>query len=344
MRDTTLFVKDAKQSIRKWKITADTDNGCLFLSWGELGGAMQERVEYIERNKSGRSLEQQTILEYNSRIRKQKDKGYCEDLDTAIAQQRTNALNLPRPMLAQDIDNVSSPVFHYIQRKYNGNRCLITNIDGDMMAYSRGGKVITTLDHILEKINIPKGEVIDGEVYCHDLKLQQISSLLKKKQAGTEKLEYRLYDTISTSPFYDRLERLKDWGLEPVETIPCTSLAEAREWFKLFRAEGYEGAILRNGFAPYEDSKRSKYLIKLKEWISKEYKVIGVAVSKDNWGILQLTTERGLVFEATAPGTIEQKIHVALNPADYIGRTVTIEYAEISRDGKPNPAIAVDWR
>lgn len=343
-----LYAKDVRGGIRVWEIVA-TDDFTLEISHGTLNGDLQTKVHWIEENQSGRDLFDQTMLEFNSRIKRQMDKGYVELLSDAMGK-RTNTLGLPRPMLAQVFNKRASRVNYdnaYVQRKYDGNRCLIARVDGKNIAYTRNGIQIKTVNHILSVLDMPEGMILDGELYCHGESLQTIVSWIKRYQNDTQRLRYHIYDTVSTRPFADRMSIVKNIDIpssaEIVPMIRVHKSGEANELLNEFRKEGYEGAMLRWGRNGYEDGKRSYSLLKMKEFLDSEFRVIDVEASKD--GIAVLIMERqGKRFKATAPGTMSDKAFVLANKYNYIGRDVTIEYAYITEDGVPFHPIAKAFR
>jgi len=344
---TTLFAKDVKGDLRVWGIDAETKG--FTISWGQLGGALQYKTSQVIANQSGRSIMEQVALEIAAKINKQLDKGYVTDIEEAMSG-RTNAIALPRPMLAQPFKKVKNIEYTdaFIQRKYDGNRCLVANIEGELIAYTRNGKRIKTIDHILAELNIPEGTILDGEVYAHGESLQTIVSWIKRKQLGTQWLKYHIYDMVSPEPFIQRLTILEKYryghNTALVETIAVDSYEMAISYFDQFREEKYEGAILRIGDMGYEDGKRSNTLVKLKAWQDKEFIVIDVTTSPDGWGILHMQVRNGKKFSATAPGTHNEKHLVAENAPQYIGRVVTIEYAYLTKDEVPFHPIAKAWR
>jgi len=346
----TLYAKDARGDVRFWTIEA-TEDATLDYTYGMVGGQPQYKTEQIELNQSGRDIDEQMLLQFKSKIAKMKDKGYVDSYELAKGMPRTNLLNLPRPMLAQDIDKVKNIDFTnaFVQRKYDGNRCLIANVAGEIIAYSRNGKRVESIDHITESIGIPEGLILDGELYAHGESLQTIVSWIKRKQPETRNLRYHAYDVAFPAPFKYRLKFLNgeigfgEYAIA-VETTQISSLDEALEFFQIFRKDNYEGAILRWGSNGYEDSKRSRSLVKIKEWHDAEFKVTSITPSKDGWAILVCELPDGNTFRVSAPGSIEEKEYCYKQKDMYIGRYVTVEYAYLTKDGIPFHPIAKIWR
>lgn len=351
MYQETLFKKDARGDIRVWTIRA-LDDCCLEIEHGSLGGAKQVKYEEVSENKSGRSLDEQLLLRFNSRIEKKRDAGYKSTVHEA-EESRKNTLELPRPMLAVKYNSVKGRIKFrgqtYVQRKYDGNRCLIAKRNDAIIAYTRNGKQVKTIQHVLDEIDIPNDTVIDGELYVHGLSLQKIRSLISRKQPDSLKLRFHAYDMVDKQlPFIDRFNSVAAlmYGLEHVEvapTYPIGSEKEAISKMEDFREEGYEGAILRWGEQGYEDGKRSKSLVKFKVWHDMEFVVLDIEVSKDGWPVL-IMKYYDREFKAIAPGTHEDRQLVLRNKEAYIGKLVTIEFANITADGVPFHPVAKSWR
>ena len=345
---TTLYRQDARGNMRQWSIHAHSDYA-LEINSGLVNGEYVTKYHFIFENQSGRGIDEQMELEYNSRINAKLDQGYRYSKHEA-ADNRLNKVQLPRPMLAHEFKN-ARPIFDansFVQRKYDGNRCLVAKRNGEFFAYTRNGKEVKVIDHILDGLDCPDNTILDGELYAHGYTLQQIASWIKRKQPDSKKLRYHIYDVVKPIPFVGRLEFIKNnvsvgHHAEFVQTIPCDSAEMAKYLMREFIREGYEGAILRYGNCGYEDGKRSKSLLKLKEWSDAEFQVIGVEPSKDGWGILVMLYQ-GKRFKATAPGTHAEKERVWRHKEDYIGRFVTIKYAGITEDGVPFHPIAKCWR
>lgn len=345
---TRLFTKDNKGAIRVWEISQDDQD--IVIVYGQLGGSMQEKREYVPFGKASRTLQEQINLQINSRISRQKDKGYVDTIEKA-QQGAKNTLGLLKPMLAQRFDRVNVNLNNvFLQHKYDGNRCIITKKNGILVPYSRNGKVIPAdLSHITDGLDLDEGQYIDGELYCHGEKLQTIVSWIKRTQKDTARLKFHAYDMISDKDYNTRLHDLADIvGLHPniqvAPTVRATGIEEVMTYHKRSISNGYEGTIIRLNDFGYEDGKRSKSLLKLKSFLDAEFKVIDIHESKDGWAILECITEDGKNFRVTAPGSMEEKTDI-LNFADeYIGQQVNVEYAQLTKDGVPFHPVATGFR
>lgn len=205
---TTLYKRNSNGSVQQWTISGTGTS--LTIKWGREGGKVQTKTETITEGKSTRTQAEQMESRINSRINKQRDKGYA---DTPTVS-RTNGLGFQLPMLATGLDKISDTSGldkrTFVQYKYDGHRCLITKKDGVMYAYSRNGKVIDTIPHILQEASrIAEGETLDGELYIHGKSLQTISSYVKKRRLDYESIRYKLYDVISNNPFIIRLTHIR---------------------------------------------------------------------------------------------------------------------------------------
>jgi DNA ligase-1 len=344
---TTLYIKDNAGAIRTWTISIDYLAQELVIDYGVLGGAIQTKTEYVPEGKVNRTVDEQLELQANARIKKQLDRGYSTNMADAETRP-TNTLGMPKPMLAKTFGDVKIPKGDmWMQRKYDGNRCMIANRGGDLIAYSRNGIAIKSIHHILDDLNIPEGMILDGELYCHGQSLQTIVSWIKREQDATKLLKYVVYDTVSELPFSNRYAMISNIEHHAVNVAPSWYVEHSDDIhtrFREFRSEGYEGAIIRVGDAGYEDGKRSSSLLKLKEWKDEEFYVLDVIASKDGWGILVCKNPRGGTFNVSAPGDMYAKTHILKNKDLYIGRFVTVEYANLTKDGVPFHPTAKAWR
>lgn len=347
MKMIALYKVSNKGALLVWEIATDYD-GFIELSWGQDNGAFQRKLVAVTLNNSNRDLIEQTVLEINSRVKKQIDDGYCHTIEEAYKNKCKNALNLFKPMLAQKYEGVQPNNLnsYFVQYKYDGHRCLITKNNGKLIAYSRNGQVFPgTIDHILEDIDIDEGMTLDGELYCHGQSLQTISSWAKRKQPESKDLVYVCYDIIEQEPYYKRKEKLKELLKQDSITIINAPTHECNSIdIKQAKALGYEGLILRHKDFIYEIGKRSKGLLKVKEWHSSEFEVVDIMPSKDNWAILVCKIDKDKTFCVSCQGTIEYKYRTLMNKYKYIGKYIEVEYANLTKDGIPFHPVAIRWR
>lgn len=340
--------------IGTWRIWIEND----FLVYAHAsveGGSEIMHRDRVVTNQSGRTLEQQLELELNSRLSRQLDKGYKRSKEEALQSGSTNQLGLANPMLAQPLDKVRVTSLHrtFVQPKYDGHRCLITKQGGEILAYTRKGKGIETIPHILTDIDrwLPDGYTLDGELYIPNTPFQTISSVIKRIQPMNAKLHFHLYDMIQSAPFDERWSEIMQMYLHVNDTrIVLTPTMAVNDWdevyalFRKFRQNGLEGAMLRRSIRGYEDAKRSDQLVKIKERADMEVTCISIRPSKDGWAILTCKMPNGKIFDLSAPGSIPEKMQPIQQPDKYIGRDVTIEYANLTVDGLPFHAVALRWR
>ena len=350
MKPIDMYIKDNTGALRVWSI--EVQDYVIIMTHGQLFGSMQYKSEEVLEGKGGRTREEQIMSRMASRISKQRDKGYTNDIEKARSEKATNTLNLKKPMLARKYSG-ELPVSFYLQPKYDGNRCLITKQNGKVIAYSRNGKLFQSIDHILEAAkNIPEGMTLDGELYCHGVPLQTLRSWIAKKQAASNGLVYMCYDVMLDAPYKKRLETIKNLTLgdsikkvlTPLITPLDLAVTSIADRLKAIRLLGYEGLIARHPDGTYEDGKRSKYLIKIKDWHRAEYMIIDIVSSVDNWARLVCITADGKEFKMSAPGTIIRKEDILRDKHLYIGRTVTGEYANLTKDGVPFHPTAIAIR
>lgn len=342
---TELYQQDARGNIRVWSIEEFEDK--ITIRYGVMDGIMQIKDEYILDGKATRTQGEQITSRFESRINKQLDRGYKRTIEEAEKRAGTNALNLQKPMLAKPYKDVRdiSYAHAYVQPKFDGHRCLMTMVNGKVTAYSRQGKLITTVNHITKGIVLDGDTVLDGELYCHGESLQSLTSWIKKKQENTSRLIYNVYDSMSGRPFAERFSVLEKaiagakFAVSAV-TQRVQGYSEVRAFYHQAKSNGYEGAILRWGLEGYQ-SKRSKHLVKIKSKVDADFRVIDVERSKDGWGILVCATDEDEIFRVNAPGGYEEKAIILKNKHKYINRKITVEYANLTKDGIPFHPVAI---
>ena len=234
-----LISKDSKNKIRVVEISykwSDEKHGYVInRTTYQFGGKKTNQPEiWVFRGKVKRTVTEQVELEYNSHVKKYKDKGYKEfygNIDTVSIEELHDLLPIEntdnngalKPMLAIQHDKVAVSNFEkdiwYGSRKIDGVRASIFLKDGELKTSSRGGTNYDfALRHILEHPTLIEffennpDLVLDGEVYKHGWSLQKISGKVRtiKDVTTCTPLEFWVYDIVDvTKPFIERLETLE---------------------------------------------------------------------------------------------------------------------------------------
>lgn len=344
----TLYYLGANKAIYEW--TIEVDDNVLVIRHGQRNGAKVTTYEEVDRGKGGRSLYGQVASRLRSRVNTQKLKGYKDTVEEAM-QGRTNALDLPKPMLAQPWNKVKNVDLSecFVQYKYDGNRCLIVRRGDEVLAYSRKGKLIPSIGHILKDIDIPEDVVIDGELYAHGVPLPTIRSWISREQPNTTKLHYHAYDAILPLEYKHRLKFLEQCNFGDTVSIAPTRLFRACEsslssLMNNSREAGYEGLILRAPGTGYEVGKRSKSLIKVKSFLDAEFLVTDIYLSDKGMPMATCDIDEHQSFDVVLPGTHEEKFMQYRNKEHHIGNILTVEFSQWTPDGIPFHAVAKAWR
>lgn len=359
-----IFKQDSTGKTRTWRYLVGTDGtnwGWAAVS-GTLGGKLvTSGWRVVEAKNVGRANEttpqEQALAEAKASMEKKLERGYFYDMDNI------DKFDKFKPMLASKYEDAKidwdGTVFS--QPKLDGIRC-IARKDG---LWTRQGKPITSVPHIMEALRPYFEEyptlILDGELYNHDLKdnFNKITSLVRKQKPTSEDLEetaklvqYHVYDLYSADPFDIRnkaLQQLLGSGKTPasivlVRTDLILSAEETDALYGEYLEQGYEGQMLRIGSSGYEN-KRSKNLIKRKEFLTDEFRVVSMEEGLGNWaGYIKrfiIDLGNGQTCGAGVRGSQEQ-----LKALYEEGKTpdwVTLRYFTPTPDGVPRFPVVVDY-
>jgi ATP-dependent DNA ligase len=242
------------------------------------------------------------------------------------------------PMLANKFGKmtgkyIKNPCY---QRKENGFRLLMCN----KKAWSRNGKELgESFPHLLIDT---KGVVLDGELLLPEgYTFQETCEAIKKTRETSLLLEYRVFDIVDTTKtFSERYQYLLDNfsnipGIKIVETYIDT-LDKAPEYLNRFIQEGFEGLIIRDLNSYYEVNHRSQYLVKYKNFLDAEFKIVGVSEGQGGMaGCAILTCElpNGNTVDCVPKGTIEYKKELWDRKEELIGKYLTIRFQCYTDEG-----------
>ena len=363
-----LYKRDTTGKVREWTMQYGynldkTQAGTRTISGLQDGKKVTSEWFITEAKNVGRANATTNItqakFEAQAEFEKRIEKEYFEDIndiDSYVAF---------KPMLAHDF--TKTPVTSgYTQPKLDGIR-MVVNSRG---LYSRSNKPIVAVPHIenLLKTFIEKFPTVtlDGELYNHALKdnFQKITSLVRKTvNIGKEELaesaelvQYHVYDMFDSSnpsmTFTERNAWLQDnlpigisenFSIQLVKTDKADSSEDIDKLYGEYTTAGYEGQMIRQD-TPYE-FKRTKNLLKRKEFITEEYKVVEIQEGNGNWAgyakrfILELTD--GTQFSSGVRGS-QDKLAELLKNKDSVN-WATCRYFELSNDGVPRFPVVIDY-
>ena len=387
MQLKTLYKVETTGKIRQW--TVKVKNNSFWSEQGQIDGKLVVNKPTITTTKNeGRSNEtspeEQAILEAQAKYTKQLDKGYVENIDDV--HKITLYTPMLAQKFEDRLDELEFPLF--TQPKLDGIRCITYLQDGVLVAKSRAGKPIEAIPHVLEELQPFFAEnpnaVLDGELYNHDLKndFNKIISLVRKMKPvrsandtdktydkklekfetalveSKDKVQYWIYDApriggLGESELFSVRNRTlvasiaSSKSLVIVKTAIVNNMKELDEYYDTYMEFGYEGQMVRVDFA-YEN-KRSKKLLKRKDFTDAEYLVIGIEEGDGNRaGTAKNLTckdeKTGQTFNSNIKGTHEYLAEILENKDYYIGQQATIKFFELTPDGIPRFPYAIAFR
>lgn len=260
-------------------------------------------------------------------------------------------------MLAQTFEKgkTSLPNNFFVQPKLDGVRCLANCQTGKL--YSRRRHELLDMPHVTEAIlnaGITQVEWLDGELFAPGKGFQSTVSLVKRagNPAAKRAVQFFVFDVVSSSPFSSRFSLLEGLvrkmdkkAIQLVPSFPCTK-DELNFYHEQFKKAGFEGTIIRIDGHGYEN-KRSKYLLKFKDFLDQEYKIVGFQQQEDGapiLGSLILELSPGKTFTARPMGMDRFRKEIWDHQDRYLGKMATVKYQELSREGVPRFPIVTGIR
>jgi DNA ligase-1 len=357
----TLYSRTSTGAIQQWQIVVEGDK--FYTIEGLKDGKMTTSLPTICEGKNiGKKNEtlgnDQAIKEAKSKWKKKIDSGYHEDIKDIDEE------TFYEPMLAHKYGEHEFSFPCVTQPKLDGMRCICRK-DG---MWSRNGKKILSAPHIRKALE-PLFEnnpnlIFDGELYCDKLKddFNKIMSLVKKTKPTDEDLkessdviQYWIYDLPSSGKngFKQRCLELRGllsssatpaWLVEVPSCLVCVDTTfvnnqnQLDDLYGKYLDHGFEGQMIRTENGLYEN-KRSKNLLKRKEFIDSEYEVVdvveGVGGRTGTAGNLVLKLGDGRTFKSNIKGSFDYLKQLLIDRKQLIGKMVTVKYFQLTPDGIP---------
>ncbi len=298
-----------------------------------------------------------------------------EELNSLFGEVKTNQAGVIKPQLAKQADKVTNKkIFDkdwLISRKLDGVKALFYYKDGEVHTASRGGehydystKHIRTYTPLVKFFEANPTIVLDGELFVRGKTLQQISGAarMEKNAYDCEWLQYWVYDCYDIAnpdiPAQERwnflMEKMNhklgilvymtpiDDNIKQEVRIlyhqHVTGWDNMKELHDKWVEEGFEGAVITDPTKPYKPGSRCNNLIKIKEYKSEDFKVVGYKLGKRGSEDMTFTCELedGRTFEAMPVGNRETKAEYVENFEEkYEGHKAECTFFNYSDDGIP---------
>lgn len=334
-----------------------TGNDAIALVEGKISEFVEEDAEILAR-----------IMDRNLKIGLSND-SFNKILGEAAPKkfEVTLAVNLDKAKGVNPLDGT-----YYASRKCDGTRCIgmCKKVDGkvDITFLSRGNKEFTTLDNVKPALtwylrDMPDGNyVTDGEL-CKvdengDEDFQSIMKEIKRKDYTIKDPCYQMFDFCTLEEFegkkksvnftgrYAQMQKMMQGNKFPEIKLLKQELIKTQEdfdrWTKYVEDGNWEGFMLRKDI-PFETG-RSKNLLKVKKFMDDDYVVKDLECAEMTtaepgignvtfYGCKAILIEyKGNTVRVGSGLTKEQRIAWAKNPDLIIGKTVTVQYFETTKN------------
>ena len=355
----TLFSRTSTGATQQWSVIVEGNT--FYVIAGQLNGKLVTSEPTVCEGKNiGRANqttpEEQALSEAQSKWEKKLKTGYTQDIDKI-----DDCTAYVEPMLAKKYEDVEFSFPVYTQPKLDGMRCIVRK-DG---MWSRTGKKIVCAPHIYNALKPLFAQdpllIFDGELFCDKFKndFNSIISLAKQTKPTKEdldkseaSLQYWVYDLPSSEEVFSNrnaeLKKLlpKHKSIVMVDTALVNDQEELDAKYQEYLADGQEGQMIRTD--DVYQNKRSKFLLKRKEFVDDEFKILDITEGKGNrsgmFGRARLVTSSGIEFEANARGNEQFYVDLLKNKKNYIGEMATVRYQNMTPDGKPRFGVIVAIR
>lgn len=340
-----LYARTNTGAVQSW--TIEIDNNKYRTHFGQLDGIIQVTEWTLAEpkntgKKNATTASEQALKEAKATWKKKKDSGYFESVEDI------DNTTFTEPMLAKSYDDYKDEIKYpvYSQPKLDGIRCIVKK-DG---MWSRNGKPIISAPHVLDSLQsffekFPNA-ILDGELYADKFAndFNAICSLVKKTVPTKEDLvesakniQYWVYDWILPKSFGDRNDDITTYIISSgvirrVPTHYVHTINQLNELYEKYIEDGYEGQMVRID-AAYEN-KRSKFLLKRKEFQDNEYKILdiveGVGNKSGMAGHMVFKNHKDIEFHSNIKGDRAYLKELLLNKNKYIDKMATVKYFNLT--------------
>ena len=215
--------------------------------------------------------------------------------------------------------------------------------------YSRQGHIFRGLNALEQSMMlieetmdlVPQAGYFDGELMVDGEHFNEISGSIRSFKE-TDNAHYYIFDAPSQLPLHKRIAFLHLIALaNPVMNVTIvphftvTSLEDIMDYDAQFRDEGYEGSIVKQENAPYQNARTWDWM-KIKSILTEDCIITGVFEGTGKYagaagGII--IDFNGVSVRVGSGLSDVQRFSWLDNPDDIIGRTAEVAFQEITPDG-----------
>lgn len=359
---TPIYSRDAKGKTRSWQFEiegADWRVHSGLLDGNKAVTGWKTCVTMNAGKKNERSPAEQAWAEAHAERDKKLDREYRRTIPELDAVP-------PSPMLAKKWEDYKAKFTFpcYEQPKLDGIRALISHHG----AFSREFQPHNNIEHITDVLMPYLKQrpylILDGELYNHDLRddFNTISSVVRTnvnitaedRQRARDLIQFHIYDVIAPNDFGTRAtivhglcEEIKHPSIVWVPTNRVLDHDGLDSLYGMWMENGYEGQMVRADDGGYEASKRSKTLLKRKDFETDEFELVDIEEGVGNWAgyakrvIIKLPNGKTQGGGMRGNQAFTKKL--LAEKERYIGSPVTIRYFGFTPDGKARFPVAVDF-
>lgn len=349
-----LYKHNTKGTPIQWTIEVEDDK--FRTLEGQVNGkiTVSEYTICLPKNtgkKNQTSGSEQALKEAIAKYNKKKEQGFSENLETSGTSYYKVMLAAKWEKYGADLTNEMVCV----QPKLDGHRCLAYLKNEEVYLQSRGGKEITSCDHLKnDLLNFFKTHpdvVLDGELYNHNVPFEILCGLIRreKKSEDSYKVQFHIYDVFGkdfkNTSFRERNRFLntlsfpeEKFVLVPTSFVICEE-ESLNKFERMYLEQNYEGIMIREPNSLYENDKRSKGLLKLKRFQDEEFPIVsindGIGNRKNLATEAVLSLSDGREFSAGIMGQDEYVRQLFLDREKYVGKLATIKFQGKTEYGIP---------
>jgi ATP-dependent DNA ligase len=244
----------------------------------------------------------------------------------------------------------------FADAKLDGERC--RQLNHDNLLVSSELTPIISMPHItraLEKLGSNYPFLLDGELYRHGWKFEEIHSCVSRTvnpHPSAHEIKLHVYDYWNQplTPQFQRradLQKMRKFFPPEIVLVPtkiCYSLDDVLLAMDSFVSEGYEGIVVRhpgNLYVSRSPAYRSPYLMKFKPKKSDTYEIVEIHQAytqtgkpKGILGSFSCRDREGNIF-SVSPGigltdSIKRSIYSKKN--SFVGRSLLVEYQNLTSE------------